>query len=232
VNQNPTRLLGVGILIAGAVTAAVFLVPRAFTLAAGPEVELITLVKKAEAKGLELEVGDAGTLFSQRVFFERMQVSVDPLAGTARINCTLDFTGRLGDTTVSSLGLERIGFKSAGGDDWVAAHGLAPRLVRVVWALELRRRALEAGDTDALRRLNPHTADGGALPGELDEVLAVAERRYRAVNWLIRFEREGATVTEDFRLEGTSPQAPVDLKGSKRLFVDPDGEFFFPHGLM
>lgn len=231
-NQDPARLLGVGVLIAGAITAAVFLVPKAFTITAGPEVELITLVKKAESRGLELLVGDAGTLYSEQVFFERMQVTVDPIAGTARINCTLDFTGHLGDVKVSSLGLERIGFKSSTGGEWVPANGLAPRLVRVIWALEVRRRAIEAGDKEALARLNAQTADGGALPGELGEIFAVTERRYRALNWLIRFEREGATVTEDFRLEGNSPHAPIDRKGSVRLFVDPDGEFFFPQGLM
>jgi hypothetical protein len=133
---------------------------------------------------------------------------------------------------VSSLGLERIGFRLRGRSDWTPSSGLAPRLVKVVWALEQRRRALEAGDRAALSLLDPAVADGGALPQSVEDILAVSERRYRSLAWLIRFEREGALVTEDFRLEGNTPQRPIDQQGSVRLFVDPDGEFFFPQGLM
>lgn len=230
-NPETARALGVGAVVAAAITAAIFLFPRAFTLAAGPEVELITLLKKAESRGLELEIGDAGTLYSEQAFFERMQVTVDAADKTARVNCTLDFTGRLGATRVSSLGLERIGFKAPAGDDWKPVAGLAPRLARVVWALELRRRALESGDAAQLARLVP-PGDAGAPLAGLEELLAVQNRRYRATAWLIRFEREGATVTEDYRLEGDTAEQPIDKKGSVRLFVDPGGEFFFPQGLM
>lgn len=224
------RLIGAAVLLAAAITAAVLLAPSLFTLGAGPEVELITVIKKAESVGVELPVGDAGTLLSLHAFFERMQVSVDPAAQTARVNCTLDFTGRLGAVEVSSLGLERIFFQLVDGD-WVPTQGLAPRLVQVVWALELRRRALEAGDRAALARLAP-APDGGALVPEVERILSLAARRYRAERWFLRFEREGVTVTEDFRLEGHTPHRPVDERGSLRLFVDPGGEFFFPHGLM
>lgn len=228
--SDSARALGVGVAIAAAVTAAVFLFPRAFSLAAGPEVELITLLKKAESKGVELQIGDAGTLYSEQLFFERMQVTVDAAAKTARVNCTLDFTGRVGDTKVSSLGLERIPFEAAG-NDWAPVAGLAPRLSRVVWALELRRRALESGDPALFARLVPASDAAGPL-ADAGEILSVQNRRYRATAWLIRFEREGATVTEEYRLEGDTAQKPVDRKGLVRLFVDPDGEFFFPQGLM
>jgi hypothetical protein len=223
----PLRTLGVGVVIAAALTAAVFLFPRAFSLASGPDVEVITALKKAEARGLELEVGDAGTLYSKQVFFERMQVTVVSNVA-ARVNCTLDFTGHLGDTEVSSLGLERIGFQLEGGD-WKPVTNFAPRLLRTTWALEQRRRAIEAADRGTLVAM---MADGGTLSPELDPIFSLENRRYRALRWLIRFEREGATVTEEYRLEGNSADRPVDQKGSVRLFVDPDREFFFPQGLM
>jgi hypothetical protein len=65
-------------------------------------------------------------------------------------------------------------------------------------------------------------------------LLSLTERRYRSTAWYIRSEREEVTVTEDYRLQGTTPERPVDDKASVRLMLAPsaDGEFFFPNGLL
>lgn len=227
---DPLRLFGVGVAVALAGSVGVWLVPRAFTLAAGPEAELIGQLKTAEARGLELDVPEAGTLLSTRVRFDRIQATVDAAARAARLNCTLDFTGHFGATEVSSLGLERVTFRY-GDEGWAPTGGLAPQLVKVVAALEARRQALESGAPEALAALAPKV-DGGEPAERLRHLLALTDRRYRATAWFIRLEREGATVSEEFRLSGTTPDRPVDESGRVKLFIEVGREFFFPHGLM
>jgi hypothetical protein len=106
----------------------------------------------------------------------------------------------------------------------------------VVVALEARRRALEQGDAKALSRLwGAGEPDGGARDGggsvgvgepELETILALKLRRYRAGAWLLRLERDEAVVTERWHLQGDLPSRPVDQRGERRLNLRRHGEEF------
>lgn len=220
--------------VVGLGAAALVLVPKLLGLAAGPESELIALLKQTEGRDLALSIAGASEpLRSSRHRFDRISLVLDPQAGTALVTATLDFDGKLGSTRVSSLGLERIRFAYRHGS-WSAEEGFAPRLAAVVAALERRRRALEAGDLGRLASLTMQRSSG-ALEEDaaLLRVLAIRERQYLAHAWYIRSERGEALVSEDFRLVGSTPDRPVDELGSLRLRLTFEaGEFFFSNGLM
>src|SRR5215831_9034707 len=109
--------------------------------AAGPEPELIALLKQTEKDGLRLAVpGASEALVSKAHHFDRFSVRIGPNGDTAEVACTLDFNGRLGATQVSSVGLERTAFEYRAGG-WRPVSGLAPLLAQVVGALEARRRS-------------------------------------------------------------------------------------------
>jgi len=139
--------------------------------AAGPEPELIALLKQTEKDGLRLAVpGASEALVSKAHHFDRFSVRIGPNGDTAEVACTLDFNGRLGETQVSSVGLERTAFEYRAGG-WRPVSGLAPLLAQVVGALEARR----------------HSVD-------------LKAQGYQALAWFIRVEREQATATEDYQV--------------------------------
>ncbi|MBI3181546.1 MAG: hypothetical protein HYZ28_05345 [Myxococcales bacterium] len=211
--------------------SAVVLLPRLLGIAAGPEAEIITALKKAEAAGFELELPEIGAkLRSRKARFDRISVTFDPAAKAALATATLDFEGALGPTEVSSLGLERIPFLRTG-YQWAPEQGLAPRLSAAVEALERRRRALESGDASALAALCAG-GDSGVVESA-EEVLRLRRRSYRSLAWFIRSEREEVVVREEYRLQGDTPDRPVDRPGAVRLLLQSNGrEFFFSGGLM
>jgi hypothetical protein len=227
-----------GIIIAALAIGTVAVVgPRMLGVAAGPEAEIITEVKSRERDGLKLSLpGLPAPLTSRQAFFDRITVRVEPGGKRAEALATLDFTGALGDTEISSLGVEQVPFVLQSGS-WELEGRLAPRLAAVVVALEARRRALEAGDTEALARLTaPPDGDGGLEPDaggsvgvgqpERDMLLALKRRRYKAEAWFIRLERDEAAVTEHWHLEGDLPSRPVDQQGQSRLILQRRGEEF------
>ncbi|HVG60825.1 MAG TPA: hypothetical protein VNA24_19870, partial [Hyalangium sp.] len=113
--------------------------PRVLGLAAGPEAEIITALKRLEKDGIELSLpGAAAPLASREVHYARLSVRVEPGEQRAVVLATLDFTGSLGDTQISSLGVEQVPFINDGGD-WRLEGRAAPRLTAVVEALEARR---------------------------------------------------------------------------------------------
>lgn len=235
-SEEWSRLGGVLIVVLAAVAALVVVVPRLLGAAAGPEVEIITALKRTEQRGLALTVpGSSAQLLSQQHHFARITVNVAPGGQRAVAWATLDFTGSMGSTEVSSLGVERVPFVLKEGE-WVPERGAAPRLVAVVSALEARRRALEAGDVAALSVLLAPEAAGGAEEGgqeELEGLLALQRRRYRARAWYLRLERDEATVSEQWRLEGDLPSRPVDERGQRQLSLLRRGEeFLFSSRLM
>jgi len=163
-------------------------------------------------------------------------VRVLPGGQRAEALSTLDFTGTLGDTDISSLGVEQTPFFLRDGS-WVPEGPLAPRLLAVVHVLEARRQALDSGDTAALERLSaPPEADAGLEPDaggsvgvgqpDLELVKALKKRRYRAEAWFIRLERDEAVATEHWHLEGDLPSRPVDQQGQSRLMLVRRGEEF------
>ncbi len=237
-----SRAGGVVIAILAAALSLVVLMPRMLGLAAGPEVEIITALKETERDGLEVSVpGVVEPLRSREHHFARITVSVAPGGQRAVALATLDFTGRLGRTTVSSLGVEEVPFVLRG-STWTPETGPAPRLAAVVRALEARRRALEAGDMKALAALRaPGTptdggggADAGSGEGEaLARLLALEERRYTVAAWYLRLDRDEAVANEEWRLEGQLPSRPVDERGLRPLrLIRSAEEFFFSPGLM
>ncbi|PTL77640.1 hypothetical protein [Vitiosangium sp. GDMCC 1.1324] len=230
-----SRLGGVLIAVLAAAAAMVVLVPRLLGVAAGPEVEIITHLKGTERDGLSLVLPGVGEpLTSLAHHFARITVNVEPGGQRAVAWATLDFRGRLGRTEVSSLGVERIAFVRRG-REWMPEGLAAPRLAAVVRALESRRRALEAGDREALAGLlvPGAEADGGGGEEELARVMSLQRRRYRAEAWFLRLERDEAVATEQWRLEGQVPSRPVDERGQRRLSLVRNGEeFFFSPGLM
>jgi hypothetical protein len=229
-----------GILIAGLAVALALamLGPRLLGKAAGPEIEIITFLKSTERQGLSLSLPAIPTPLNAREHrFARITVRTEPGGKRAEALATLDFTGSLGSTEVSSLGVEWVPFTLKDGQ-WVPEGTVVPRLVAVVTALEARRQALEAGDTEALARLAaPAEADGGGAVEvggpELEALLALKRRSYRVGAWFLRLERDEAVVTERWRLEGVLPSRPVDQHGERQLILKRRGEeFFFSPSLM
>lgn len=186
--------------------------------ASGPENELITWVKQQE------RAGPFGRLTAEKASYQRLSVVVAADGQSATVSGTLDFTGRLGAVTVSSLGFERVAFVLADGS-WRATQGPAPRLEAIVRALERRRAALQAGTIPDAPGLDVV---------EAERLRRIEQRRYTAEAWFIRSEKERIEVSESFRLEGQLPDRPVDEKGTRRLTLveDARGEFLFPHGLL
>jgi hypothetical protein len=233
-SEDWSRLGGVLIAALAFVTLGV-LGPGVLGLAAGPEPEIITALKRTERDGLSLSLpGIAAPLTSREHHFARITVRVEPGGRRAEALATLDFLGTLGDTDVSSLGVEVVPFVLRN-RDWVPEGLAAPRLAAVVSALEARRRALEKGDTAALERLVAPAGEAGVGAGapELEALLALERRRYRAGAWFIRLERDDAKITEHWRLEGHLPSRPVDQLGQRSLILQRHGEeFLFSPALM
>ncbi|WNG29046.1 hypothetical protein F0U62_37425 [Cystobacter fuscus] len=232
--EDWSRAGGVIIALLAAGVSVLVLMPRMLGLATGPEVEVITWLKRTESDGLTLRVpGVAEPLQGQVHHFARITVDVAPGGERAVAWATLDFKGRLGRTEVSSLGVERVPFVRRS-REWVPENLAAPRLAAVVGVLEARRRALEAGEPEALRSLllpgAPADVGGGE---ELERILSLSKRRYRVEAWYVRLERDDALASELWRLEGDLPSQPVDDKGQRQLsLIRREEEFFFSPGLM
>ena len=170
------------------------------------------------------------SLKGKKVHYQRMTVTIDSPGKRATVLATLDFTGKLGLTEVSSLGIEKIVFVYDG-VEWKPEANLAPRLVAVVTALESRRVALEAGNRSALERL-ARTSDAG-LGKEAEEWLGLLERKLRVDAWFIRLERDQVQVSEQYRMDGFGRDRPFRSAGPRRLDLQAaEGQFFFPNGLM
>jgi hypothetical protein len=225
------KIVALTLAVATTVGVAAIWLPKLLGAAAGADTELITQLKTAERDGLQLPVL-GGTLNGHRVAYQRITVTVEAGERSATVLATLDFTGQVGPTEVSSLGVEKIVFVSDG-KAWKPQSSLAPRLTAVVNALEGRRRALEAGDVRLLSRLAGVT-DGGGLGPEADQWLALLERKLQVDAWFIRLERDGADVSEQYRMDGFGRDRPFRSAGPRKLHLELSvgGEFFFPTGLM
>lgn len=169
--------------------------------AAGVDVELLTQLKNTERHGFSQPLAGS-SLVGNRLSYHHLTVTHEG-PGRAVVTATLDFTGRFGETKVSSLGLERVVFERHD-RAWKPTLGWAPRLGAIVTALDHRRMALRAGD--------PH-------PDELDAELirSLRDRSFEVEAWYIRSEREGIEVAEDAHLAGQTPERPVDQRLTRRL---------------
>lgn len=230
-SEDWSKLGGILIAVVAFLMVAV-LGPRLLGKAAGPEAEIIAALKVLEKRGVSLSLpGIPEPLTSKDLHYDRITVRVEPGAQRAEVLATLDFTGALGGTNVSSLGVEQVFFVLRDGD-WVPETLAAPRLAAVVVALEARRKALDQGDAAALARLwGAGQEDGGGGSSgvgepELETILALKQRRYRAEAWFLRLEREEAVATEHWHLQGDLPSRPVDQQGERRLNLLRHGEEF------
>lgn len=234
-SEDWSRLGGVLITVLAGAALVVLLVPRLLGVAAGPEAEIITVLKSTERDGMSLTLpGVEEPLRSRKHHFARITINVEPGGERAVAWATLDFDGQLGRTGISSLGVERVPFVRRG-REWVPENLAAPRLAAVVRTLEARRRALEAGERQTLAGLLAPgmEASTGGGEAELERVMALQRRRYRAETWLLRLERDEAVATETWRLEGQLPSRPVDEKGQRRFsLIRHEEEFLFSSGLM
>lgn len=200
--------------------------PRLLGAASGPEGELLTLIKSQEADGLSLEVpGAQAPLRSTVAHFDRITITASADGRSAEAVATLDFTGGLGATKVSSLGFEKLRFVK-GDSGWEIVGSYAPRLVRIVTALDGRRRALDRGE-----RMG---ADDGGTSAELAAWIGYTGRQYDSKAWYIRSERDEVLVTEDAIMKAKSPDRPIHEPVTRRLILRETaaGEFFFPGGLL
>jgi hypothetical protein len=235
-SEDWSRRGGIVIALLAAALAVLVLAPRWLGLATGPEVEIITWLKTTERDGLSLRVpGSAEPVLAQTHHFARITVSLEPGGERAVAWATLDWKGRWGSLQVSSLGVERVPFVRRG-QEWVPEGLPAPRLAAVLRALDARRRALNAGDRDALRALLVPGVAPDAGPGEtaeLERILSLRKRHFQVDAWYVRLERDDALATEVWRLEGELPSRPVDDRGQRPLsLIRREEEFFFSPGLM
>jgi hypothetical protein len=222
VKEEGAKLLGFVVATAVLVSLAIVFGGRLLTAAAGPENELVTLLKRHEREGLAFDRD--GALVGQRVSYQRLSVNLAADGASATVSCTLDFTGSLGATQVSSLGFEKIPFVLKAGE-WTPVDGPAPRLSAILRALQRRSRALEAGAIDDVEGLDR---------AEADRYRRLTKRRFTPKAWFIRSEKGVVEVSEDYRLQGELPERPIDEQATRRLSLHEDarGEFLFPHGLL
>ncbi len=226
--ERRKALLFLGGLGLAAIGAAVF-GTRVLGLFTGPDVAIVSALKATQAQTLTLPLPLEGAppLVVHRHFFERILVQADLEARRAEVTATLDAEGKVGGTQVSSLGVERVPFRYEAGA-WEPSEGFAPRLSGVLALLEARRRALEAADGEALRRLSRPDALDEADGETLGLLEGLRDRTVQAEAWYLRLEREEVVVREELRIRGDGRDRPVDERKTRRLRVrDAGGEFFF-----
>lgn len=203
--SHPAKWVSLAIAAAAVAAGGSLLAYRLIGVAAGPEAELIALLRQTERDGLRLSIpGTNAPLVSKSHHFDRFSVRLGPNGDTAEVACTLDFTGKLDATEVSSVGLERAAFEYRDGR-WRPLAGFAPRLTEVLSALESRRQSVEKRSA----------------------------RGYQAAAWFIRLEREQAIATEDYLMPGKPAEAVAERRGTRRFVLQRQGnKFLFSEGIL
>jgi hypothetical protein len=173
-------------------------------VAAGPDAAIRAALLQAEHDGLRLSLpGSPAELTSRRSHYDRITTHLSDDGRSAYAFATLDFEGTVGAVEVSSLGLERIAFERDG-SGWKVVGNLAPNLTAIVAAMQERRLALKA-----------------------------SESGYQPDAWYIRVERNGAVVTEDYRLLRQRVAGVDEERGTRRLTLERSGsQFVFSGSLL
>jgi hypothetical protein len=171
----------------------------------GPEGE-IARVLEVRQSGPAFTL-DGKTLQLHAAHFDRVLVKPEGEGFTAVT--TVDAEGTIDKTQVSYLGLERIPFVRIDGH-WQPKEALLPALREVAELLSARRTALGTADAAALGELVSTTR---WLDSTVTREVALAQLkdrigdwagRYEPTAWIVRVEREGAEVLEEYTL--TAPQ--------------------------
>ncbi|MBX7114978.1 MAG: hypothetical protein K1X64_11680 [Myxococcaceae bacterium] len=197
---------------------------------AGPEAEVISLLKAAEKELPPVSVPAGQLLQPHAMQYGRLNVQAE--GALATVVSTLDLDGKVGDTHVSSLGWEKVGFDRHAGV-WAPSAGWAPRLAAALAVLEKRRVAIEQGQEAVLRSLQMPGQALGDLGTVWTQWAQLKKRRYRVEGWYLRSEPDRVAVTEEWHLEGDSLERPFDQKGRTSLsLVEVNGGFFFENGVL
>ncbi|MFN7131176.1 MAG: nuclear transport factor 2 family protein [Myxococcales bacterium] len=200
-------------------------------LITGPEKDIAATLKAREGV-TSFELPGVGTVQTDRLVFDRLLVKPENDAFTAV--ATVDLDGRVGEQRVSYIGFERIPFERRDGRQQPKGS-LAPNLADILSALRARASAFSRGDAQAYAELlaegwEEESISREALIARLERDFARGPRAtLRPTAWVIRNEREGATVTEEFEvvLEG---QPPHQARG-RYLLKREGGRFRFASGL-
>ena len=240
------KMLALGLVVALVIGVGANCGSRFFSTAAGDEAEIVTVLKKAERTGLEIELAPRELLVGVKVMYQRLQVSIE--GEVAHVRGTLDFTGVFRrDIVVSSLGFEDIRFIKRRGD-WEPETSLAPRLVKAIRLLRARDALLNHArleptadgglalvpaqrnreDLNIVRAVTQE-ADGGAPVAAADvEFMRGYDLKHQPTAWYLRSEREGVAVTEEARQSGSSATGPFDAKVTRTLTMreSAGGDFF------
>lgn len=204
-SSHSAKWASLAIATAAVAAGGLVLAYRLIGVAAGPEAELIALLRQTERDGLRLSIpGTNAPLVSRSHHFDRFSVRLGPNGDTAEVVSTLDFSGKFDATEVSSVGLERVAFEYRDGR-WQPVAGLAPRLTEVLSALESRRQSVEKKSA----------------------------RGYQAAAWFIRLEREQAIATEDYLLPGKPAADVAEQRGTRRFVLQRQGnKFLFSESIL
>jgi hypothetical protein len=216
-SSEAQRFIAFVLAMGALLTSLIILVPRIFRSAGPVENEVALKLKEAEREGVTLQLStNQAKVVATKARYDRISVHRDAKEpNKTRAVATLDFTGLLGKTEVSSLGFEEVAFVFKDGA-WVVASGLAPRLVRILETLESSRQA-----TEITTLFGP---DGGVDPANILTQPGIKNRRYEVLAWYIRSEREDVLVTEKARLTGDLPDRPVDELVDRSLTLRPRGD--------
>jgi hypothetical protein len=220
--------------VAALTLAGVVLLPRLLPFTGSPQTDVLVALKRLEQEGIRTSIpGSPEPLTSQRFRLDRLTVELSPDGRRAQAVFTLDFTGTLGATSVSALGLERVRLEQTK-EGWRPEGGVwTPMLAAVTKQLVRRVNALERADRQALAELLTPDALGALEAPGLSSLLAMPERQYQARAWYVRSERDQVLVTEEYHVVGALPDRPVDEVGQRRLILVPgEKELRFRDSLM
>ena len=202
----------------------------------GPEGEVARFLE-AQRGGCAVAVEGRGTLALTSLKFDRLLVKPEGEGLTAV--ATFDgegvfkgvSSGRIADEIpVSYLGLERAPFVRREGR-WAPQTSVVPALVEIVALLDARREALGKKDAAALDEMVAKGWKDARLTRDaaLEKARAL-EGRYQPTKWIVRVEREGAQVLEEYTLEPADGPA---RRGQVRFELKrEDGRLRFASGLL
>jgi hypothetical protein len=191
----------------------------------GPEGEIARFLETQRA-GAQVEIPGGGTLALASLKFDRLLVKPEGEGFTAV--ATFDAEGLYdGQTRVSYLGLERARFVRRDGR-LVPRTSPVPALEEIVALLVMRRAAIARAEVGALEPLvardfhDPRLTREAALAQARERMAELAGTRAEA--WIVRVEREGAQVLEEY---GGARRGQVRFELQRE-----DGKLRFSSGLL
>lgn len=199
---------------------------------AGPEGEIGRILQSARSRGASFAVRGGGAMQLRVVHFDHVLVKPEGegLVAVGKADAEGEYEGGV---PVSYVGLERVPFVRRG-RAWEPEGAILPALEEVAALLVERRAALEGREP---RRIEALVAQGWR-DGRLGREPALVQMRerveafsgsYRPTRWIVRVERGGAEVLEEFVQEGEAGAS----RGQVRFqLTREDGKLRFAAGLI